>query len=489
MVLCVNLYDLSAIEIANGIKNEDFSSEDVVSSFFERNKIIEEKIHAFISQTYDLAIKKAVNIDKKIKKGEKVGKLAGIPIGVKDNINVIGTKTTCGSKMLENYESVYNAHVIDKIAKEDAIIVGKCNMDEFAMGTSCETSYFGPTYNPWDRKKVPGGSSGGSAAAVSTKECALAFGSDTGGSVRCPASFCGVVGLKPTYGRISRYGLVSYASSLDQIGPLSRTVQDNALFLSSFAGYDARDSTSINESLQDYVTSCKTDLQKIRIGVAKEFFSEGLDPEIKKAVMDSIEKLEGLGATRIDVSLPNISFALPTYYLIATSEASSNLARYDGVRYGHNCKLDGDWSEIFSINRKEGFGTEVKRRILLGTFALSAGYYDQYYLKAQKIRTLIKKDFIRAFEKCDVIATPTTPIQPFDIGEKIDDPLSLYMADLYTVPVNLAGVPAIVIPCSVNNNLPIGLQLIGSFFSESMLYNVSSALEKELRLKLDPPVA
>ena len=489
MVFYLNVYELDVSKLSDGIKNGDFSAEEVVTIYFDRNKKIEDKVHAFISQTHDLAIEQARKLDENIKNGEKVGKLAGVPIGVKDNINVIGTKTTCGSKMLENYESVYNAHVIDKILKEDAIIIGKCNMDEFAMGTSCETSYFGPTYNPWNHNKVPGGSSGGSAASVSTKECSIAFGSDTGGSIRCPASFCGVVGLKPTYGHVSRYGLVAYASSLDQIGPISRTVKDNALFLETFVGHDNKDSTSVNKPSQNYVDACTTDIRKIKVGVAKEFFSEGLDPTIKNAILDSIAKLEELGAICTDISLPHLSYALPTYYLIATSEASSNLARFDGVRYGHNCELDGDWSDIFSVNRKEGFGTEVIRRILLGTFALSAGYYDQYYLKAQKIRTLIKNDFLRAFKTCDVIGTPTTPILPFDIGEKINDPLSLYMADLYTVPVNLAGLPSIALPCSFKNDLPIGLQLIGSFFSESKLYNVSYALEKELNLQLDPKVS
>ncbi len=479
---------MNAFELKEGINNKDFTSQEVVDSFFERNKVIDKKINAFISKEYDLATEKAKKVDKKIKDGKKLGKLAGIPIGVKDNINVLSTKTTCGSNMLKNYESPYNAHVIERIIKEDGVLIGKCNMDEFAMGSSCETSYFGPTHNPWDLKKVAGGSSGGSAASVSTKQCTLSLGSETGGSIRCPASFCGVVGMKTTYGRVSRYGLVAYGSSLDQIGPISRSVEENALFLNAFAGHDSRDSTSVDKKVENYLDFCNLDIKNSKIGIAEEFFTDALDPSIKKGILDSISKLEDLGAKTVDINLPHLDYALPTYYLIAMSEASSNLARFDGIRYGHSCKKEGDWNEIFSINRKEGFGDEVIRRILLGTFALSAGYYDQYYLKAQKIRTLIKEDFMNAFNSCDVIASPTMPILPFNIGEKINDPLSLYMADLYTAPINLAGLPAISMPCHFKNNLPIGIQLIGSFFSEAKLYNISYALQKELNLNLNPKI-
>jgi len=405
------------------------------------------------------------------------GLFGAVPIAIKDNISTKGIQTTCASKILKGYVPPYDAHVIERLKAEGAIIIGKTNMDEFAMGSSTETSFFGPTRNPHDLNRVPGGSSGGSAAAVAGGEVPIALGSDTGGSVRCPASFCGVVGLKPTYGLVSRYGLISYANSLEQIGPFGCNVEDVALLLDVIAGHDPRDSTSHVVKKKRYVDELEDDVSGLKIGVPREYF-EGVDKDVEKAVRDGITLLEGLGASCSEVTLPHTKYALASYYIIAMSEASSNLARFDGVRYGLRLEKDKDWHTTYSEKRAEGFGEEVKRRILLGTYALSAGYYGRYYLKALKVRTLIKQDFENAFKKVDVLVTPTMPFTAFKMGENIDDLLSLYMADVNTVPINLAGVPSISISCGFANGLPIGMQIMGKHFDEGLILRVAHTFEK-----------
>jgi len=441
---------------------------------------VEEKINAFITPTFKEAKEKAREIDRKVSRGENVGRLAGVSIAIKDNICTLNIRTTCASKMLENFIPPYDATVIERLKHEDAIIIGKTNMDEFAMGSTTETSYFGPTRNPWDLTKVPGGSSGGSAAAIAAEEATLALGSDTGGSIRCPASYCSVIGLKPTYGLVSRYGLIAYANSLEQIGPLAKSTVDCALLLSVIGGYDPRDSTSANipSAKTNYPIAFAGDLKGLKVGLLKEFFGEGIEESVIKHVWSAIHVLEDLGVTYEEISLPSLKYALATYYIIAMSEASSNLARYDGIRYGYRVERDdADWSKIYARNRRIGFGAEVRRRIILGTYALSAGYYEQYYLKALKIRTIIRREFERALKKFTVLIGPTMPLPPFNIGEKIQDPLTLYMCDILTVPANLIGYPAISIPCGFENNLPIGLQIIGKPFDENMLLKISLAFE------------
>jgi len=401
-----------------------------------------------------------------------------VAIAIKDNICTLNLRTTCASRMLENFIPPYDATVVERLKREDAIIIGKTNMDEFAMGSTTETSYFGPTRNPWDLTKVPGGSSGGSAAALIADETTLALGSDTGGSIRCPASYCSVIGLKPTYGLVSRYGLIAYANSLEQIGPLAKSTADCALLLSVIGGYDPRDSTSVNIPLGDFSQELTDDLKGLRVGLPREFFEEGVEEAVKRHVWSAIHLLESLGATYEEVSLPSLEYALAAYYIIAMAEASSNLARYDGLRYGYRVEHDdADWSRIYARNRRIGFGAEVRRRIMLGTYALSAGYYEQYYLKALKIRTLIRREFEEALKRFDVLVGPTMPLPPFNIGEKIGDPLTLYMCDVLTVPANLTGYPAISVPCGFEGNLPIGLQAITKPFNEDLLLKISFALE------------
>lgn len=450
---------------------KETSAEEVIQSLFD--KIERSKLNAFITLTKEQALEEARKADKN---GAR-GLLGAVPIAIKDNISTKGIQTTCASKILKGYVPPYDAHVIERLKAEGAIIIGKTNMDEFAMGSSTETSFFGPTRNPHDLSRVPGGSSGGSAAAVAGSEVPIALGSDTGGSVRCPASFCGVVGLKPTYGLISRYGLISYANSLEQIGPFGCNVEDVALLLDVIAGHDPRDSTSHVVKKKRYVDELKDDVSGLKIGVPKEYF-EGVDKDVERSVWDGIKLLEDLGASCSEVMLPHTKYALAAYYIIAMSEASSNLARFDGVRYGLRLEKDRDWHTTFSEIRAEGFGKEVKRRILLGTYALSAGYYGRYYLKALKVRTLIKQDFENAFKKVDVLITPTMPFTAFKIGEKIDDLLSLYMADVNTVPVNLAGVPSISIPCGFANGLPIGMQIIGKHFDEGLILRTAYTFER-----------
>lgn len=470
---------MTARETVESIRNGDITSEECVHSYFDRISDVEERVHAYISLEKAHALERARIIDKKLKQGKPGGQLVGLCIAVKDNICTQTFPTTCGSKMLETYTPPYNATVVDVLLEQDAIIIGKSNMDEFAMGSSTETSYYGPTTNPWNPKFVPGGSSGGSAAAIAAEEAVLALGSDTGGSVRCPASFCSVVGLKPTYGLVSRYGLIAYANSLEQIGPLSRNVYDSALLLNVIAKHEPRDATSLNVKTHDYTSTLSKSLNGLTIGVPKEFFGEGVDIRVAKTVQTAIDGLAQCGATMISTSLPTLRYALPAYYLIAMSEASSNLARYDGVRYGYsNLALAEDWSTGFSKTRKRGFGPEVRRRIILGTYALSSGYFDMYYMKALKVRTLIKKDFQRAFQDVDALVGPTMPIPPFRLGEKIDDPLALYMCDLLTVPENLVGCPAISIPCGKVDGLPIGLQIIAPPLQENRLFHIASQYEQ-----------
>ncbi|NQE53499.1 Glutamyl-tRNA(Gln) amidotransferase subunit A [ANME-1 cluster archaeon GoMg3.2] len=465
----------TAIEVVEGIKNGSLSCEDLLSNIYER--IERSKLNCYITLNKDAALEKAVEVDKRRNEGEYgQKKLLGVPIAIKDSITTKGIQTTCASYILTGYVPPYDAKVIEALKEEGAIIIGKTNMDEFCMGTSTETSYYGPTRNPHDLSRVPGGSSGGSAAAVAAGEAVIALGSDTGGSIRCPASFCGIVGLKPTYGFVSRYGLIAYANSLEQIGPMASTVTDAALLLEVISAKDERDSTQVkldNNASTNYRCSWLNDgrsdtIRGMKIGVPKEFI-EGVSPEVGKAVWDSVHKFEELGATYEEISMRNLKYALASYYLLAMSEASSNLARFDGLRYGLRSGKDEDWHSTFSRIRAEGFGEEVKRRIILGTYALSAGYYGKYYLKALKVRTLIKNEFEDALKTHDILAMPTMPFVAFELGERIKDPLSLYLADVNTVSVNLAGVPSISIPCGSSNELPIGLQLVGKYFDEDVI--------------------
>ena len=432
------------------------------------------KLNAFITVDYDGARRQAEEADA----GVLDGRLAGVAVAVKDAISTKGLRTTCASKMLEHYVPPYDASVVTKLREEGAVIIGKTNMDEFSMGTSTETSYFGPCKNPWDLERVPGGSSGGSAAAVAAREADLALGSDTGGSIRCPASFCGVVGLKPTYGRVSRYGLVSYGNSMEQIGPIARTVKECATLFEVIAGYDPADSTCRNVAIPRCVAGLAHEISGLEIGVPQDFFGEGVDPAVEAATWDAIAVLESLGARATPMSMPNLKHALPAYYIQAMSEASSNLARYSGIAYGYRVQKDHDWQTTFSANRASGFGKEVKRRILLGTYALSAGYYDKYYLKARKARALISQDFQMAFKRFDALIAPTMPHVAFTIGEKIEDPLSLYKVDINTVPVNLANVPSLSVPCGRKGHLPIGMQIIGDQFNEPLLFIIAFQFER-----------
>jgi len=448
---------------------KESSAVEVVAQCLER--IEGSNNNAIIKVTRDEAINAARKLN------SHPGPLAGVPIAIKDNISTKGMETTCGSRILSGYVPPYDAHVIERLKAAGAIIVGKANMDEFAMGTSTETSYYGPTLNPWNPECVPGGSSGGSAATVAAGEVPLALGSDTGGSVRCPASYCGVVGLKPTYGVISRYGLISYANSLEQIGPIASNVEDMTLLFNVIAGHDPRDSTSVPRE-KDYTNALVNDVKGLKIGVPKEYFGEGTDPHVERSVWDAVHTLESLGASWKEVEMPHTKYALAAYYVIAMSEASSNLARFDGMRYGLRLEKDHDWHTTYSEIRAAGFGEEVKRRILLGTYALSAGYMDKYYLKALKVRTLVKQDFERALNDTDVLIAPTMPTPAFKLGEKIRDPLTLYLADVNTVPINLAGVPSISLPCGFSDGLPIGLQIMGRHFDEETIIRTAYTFEQ-----------
>jgi aspartyl-tRNA(Asn)/glutamyl-tRNA(Gln) amidotransferase subunit A len=454
------------------------SSVELTRSALERIQQVEPRVRALVSVTADTALQQAQKADDMIKNGQ-AGPLTGIPAIIKDNMCTRGIKTTCSSKMLENFVPPYNATVIEKLNGSGMVMVGKANMDEFAMGSSTENSAFFTTHNPWDLQRVPGGSSGGSAAAVAAGEAVYALGSDTGGSIRQPAGFCSVTGLKPTYGRVSRYGLVAFASSLDQIGPLTRDVTDCALVMNSISGHDKRDSTSASLATPDYTRSLKADLKGMRIGIPKEYFVKGMQPAVNTAIETAIKVVEDLGAviTR-EVSLPSTPYALAVYYILAPSEASANLARYDGVKYGFSYPEGLNMWDAMQKTRQFGFGAEVKRRIMLGTYALSAGYYDAYYLKAQKVRTLIRQEFDRSFEKYDALITPTSPSVPFRIGEKADDPVQMYLSDVCTLPINIAGVPAISIPAGFVQGLPVGMQIIGKPFSEETLFHIAFAYQQ-----------
>ncbi|HIK09028.1 MAG TPA: Asp-tRNA(Asn)/Glu-tRNA(Gln) amidotransferase subunit GatA [Oscillatoriaceae cyanobacterium M33_DOE_052] len=464
-------------ELHKQLVRKERSAEEIAREAIERIEALEPKIHGFLRLTPEKAIEQARRVDAKIAAGEEISLLAGIPIAIKDNLCTKGIPTTCGSRILENFIPPYESTVTQKLAEAGAVMVGKTNMDEFAMGSSTETSAYQLTANPWDTSRVPGGSSGGSAAAVAAQMCPIALGSDTGGSIRQPASFCGVVGLKPTYGLVSRYGLVAYASSLDQIGPFGRSVEDVAIVLSAIAGYDPKDSTSLNVAIPDYFKVIRPNLKpkgQLRVGIIKETFGNGLDPIIERSVTKAVELLQELGAEIQIVSCPRFRYGLPAYYMIAPSEASANLARYDGVKYGLRVAEAENLMEMYTKTRATGFGPEVKRRIMLGTYALSAGYYDAYYLKAQKVRTLIKEDFDRVFAQVDVLVSPTAPTSAFKAGEKTADPLSMYLSDLMTIPVNLAGLPGISIPCGFDDNgMPIGMQLISNALREDLLLRVA----------------
>ncbi|MDD5492417.1 MAG: Asp-tRNA(Asn)/Glu-tRNA(Gln) amidotransferase subunit GatA [bacterium] len=484
----MDLFKLTAHELSEKIKKQEVTSQEATASIFQRIDAVEPKVKAFVTLLKESALQQAEKIDQKIKAGEKTGSLAGIPIAIKDNMNIKGVRSTCSSKILNNFISPYNATVIDLLKKQDMIFIGKTNMDEFAMGSSTETSYFGKTYNPWNLATIPGGSSGGSAASVAADEAILALGSDTGGSIRQPASCCGIVGLKPTYGRVSRFGLVAFASSLDQIGPLTKDVTDAALLMNAIAAYDKNDSTSVNIPTPDYTKALIKDLNGLTIGIPKEYFVAGMDKEVEQSVREAIKLLEKQGAKIVEISLPHTEYCLAVYYILAPSEASANLARYDGVKYGYRTPEAKDLLEQYEKTRGEGFGPEVKRRIMLGTYALSSGYYDAYYLKAQKVRTLIKNDFEAAFKNVDAIVTPTAPSAAFKIGEKTEDPLQMYLSDIFTISVNLAGIPALSMPCGfTKNKMPIGLQIMAKHFAEETIFKVAYAYEQNTAWHKEKP--
>lgn len=483
----MSLTELTAHEQSALLNKGEVSSRELTAQYLQRIEAVDEKVQAFVTVAAEGALAQAAESDAKRARGEKLGPLAGIPMALKDNMCTLGLRTTCSSRMLENFIPPYDSTVAVKLKQAGSVLLGKCNMDEFAMGSSCENSAFFPTKNPHDLKAVPGGSSGGSAAAVAAQEAAFALGSDTGGSIRLPASFCGVVGLKPTYGRISRYGLVAYASSLDQIGPLTRDMTDCALVLNAIAGHDELDSTSAPQDAPDYTGFLVNDIKGMKIGLPKEYFAEGMDPQVAAYVRQAAAKFEELGAVCEEVSLPHTGYALPAYYIIAPAEASSNLARYDGVQYGLRVDAE-DVVSMYCQTRSAGFGSEVKRRIMLGTYALSSGYYDAYYLKALKVRTLIKQDFEKAFHKYDLLLTPTSPTVAFNYGEKADDPLTMYLSDVCTITINLAGLPALSIPFGMVENRPVGVQLIGPAFAEGALIKAGYALEQNTDLTRPVPV-
>jgi aspartyl-tRNA(Asn)/glutamyl-tRNA(Gln) amidotransferase subunit A len=465
-------------ELHEQLLKKERSATEITTETLKRIETLEPKIRSFLRVTADQALQSAKQVDAKIAAGEEIGILEGIPIGIKDNLCTRGIPTTCASRMLENFVPPYESTVTQKLNEAGAVIVGKTNLDEFAMGSSTENSAYQVTANPWDVTRVPGGSSGGSAAAVAAEECVVSLGSDTGGSIRQPASLCGVIGLKPTYGLVSRFGLVAFASSLDQIGPFARTVEDAAILLGAIAGHDPKDSTSLKVEIPDYTQFLKTDLKGIKVGVIKETFGEGLNSVVGDAVSKAIAQLKTLGAEIIEVTCPRFRYGVPAYYVIAPSEASANLARYDAVKYGIRENADKLMS-MYTKTRATGFGKEVKRRIMIGTYTLSAGYYDAYYLKAQKVRTLIKQDFENAFEQVDVLISPTSPTTAFKAGEKTEDPLSMYLLDLMTIPVNLAGLPGMNVPCGFDaGGLPIGMQLIGNVLREDVLFQVAHAYEQ-----------
>ena len=480
----MSITELTVHELQEKLKSKELTITDITKAYADRIKEKENDVQAFVTQLTEEAIEQAKDIQSKVEKGEIRGELAGIPIGIKDNMCTKGVKTTCSSKMLENFVAPYDATVVEKVNKENMINLGKLNMDEFAMGGSTEYSYFKKTRNPWNLNKVPGGSSGGSAAAVAAGLVPWALGSDTGGSIRQPSSFCGVVGLKPTYGLVSRYGLVAFASSLDQIGPITKDVEDAAVLLNIIAGHDEKDTTSIDRPKVDYTKALKNDGKGLKIGVPREFFGEGINEEVKESLEMAIGKYKELGAEIEEFSLDISQYALATYYIIACAEASSNLGRFDGIRYTYRTPEFKNLKEIYKKSRSEAFGAEVKRRIILGTYVLSSGYYDAYYKKAQQVRTLVMNEFNKAFEKYDVILTPTSPTVAFDIGSKSNNPLEMYLADICTVSVNVAGLPGISIPCGVDKEgMPIGMQLIGNKFCEETILKVAYTFEQAIKFR------
>ena len=479
----MDLTELTVHELQEKLKNKEINVSDITKAYISRIDKKEKDVQAFVTVLKEEALKKSEEVQAQFDNREN-NALAGIPIGIKDNINTKGIRTTCSSKMLENFISPYNATVMEKINEENMITLGKLNMDEFAMGASTEYSYFKKTKNPWNLSRVPGGSSGGSAAAVAANMVPFALGSDTGGSIRQPAAFCGVVGLKPTYGLVSRYGLVAFASSLDQIGPITKDVKDCAILLNVIAGHDEKDTTSANIEKKDYTKALKNDVKGLKIGVPKEFLGEGINEEVKSRILEAIEEYKKLGAIVEECSLDIAKYALASYYIIACAEASSNLGRFDGIRYGYRSKNFNNIKELYKNSRSEGFGEEVKRRIILGTYVLSSGYYDAYYKKAQQVRTLVKQEFEKCFNKYDVILTPTSPTVAFEFGSKSNNPLEMYMADICTVSINIAGIPAISIPCGVDSNgMPVGLQLIGNNFEEETILNAAYTFEQQFKFR------
>ena len=477
----MDLYKLTAHELHEKLVNKEVSSVELTNAVIARVDAVEDQVNSYVTLDKENALAQAAKVDAKIAAGEKIAPLAGIPGAIKDNISTKGLRTTCSSKMLENFIPVYDAHVIKNLRADETIFLGKTNLDEFAMGSSTENSAFHPTHNPRDLSRVPGGSSGGSAACVAADEAPFSLGSDTGGSIRQPAAFCGVVGMKPTYGMVSRYGLVAFASSLDQIGPMTKTVADNALVLDAIAGYDCRDTTSIKRGYTPMNREMKAGVKGLRIGLPKEMFGEGLSADVRKAVMNAAKTLERLGATVKEVSIPSLKVTLPAYYVLSSAEASSNLARFDGVRYGHRAAEYADLEELYLKSRSEGFGAEVKRRILLGTYTLSAGYFDAYYKKALQVRTLVIRELNAVLKDVDCLLSPVAPTTAYKIGEKTMSPLEMYLGDIDTVPVNIAGIPGLSLPCGLDRaGLPVGVQLMGATFSEPLLYRVGYALEEAL---------
>ncbi|NNM81484.1 MAG: Asp-tRNA(Asn)/Glu-tRNA(Gln) amidotransferase subunit GatA [Burkholderiales bacterium] len=474
-------------ELSGMLAGREISSVELTQEFLGRIEALNPEINAFITVDKDISLKQAQEADRRIAQGN-AGPMTGIPVAQKDIFCAKGWRTTCGSKMLSNFVSPYDAHVIERFDQAGAVNIGKTNMDEFAMGSSNETSFFGAVKNPWDRRAVPGGSSGGSAAAIAARMAPVATGTDTGGSIRQPAALCGISGIKPTYGVVSRYGMIAFASSLDQGGPMGKSAQDLSIMLNVMAGFDSRDSTSLDRPVEDYSRSLDESVAGLRIGIPKQYFGEGLDPEVEKVVQDAISQYEKLGAKIVEVSLPNTRLSIPAYYVIAPAEASSNLSRYDGVRYGFRAQEYADLVDMYEKSRAQGFGAEVKRRIMVGTYVLSHGYYDAYYIQAQKIRRLIARDFTESFAKCDVIMGPTSPSTAFDLGEKGDDPVQMYLSDIYTIAVNLAGLPGMSIPAGfASNGRPVGLQIVGNYFSEAKMLNVAHQYQKNTDWHLRMP--
>ncbi|MEJ1438902.1 MAG: Asp-tRNA(Asn)/Glu-tRNA(Gln) amidotransferase subunit GatA [Candidatus Sedimenticola sp. (ex Thyasira tokunagai)] len=471
------MHSKSIVELAAGLRAGDFSSVELTQAYLDRIAQQNEQLNCLITLSAESALEEAAAADVAIR-GGGAGPLTGIPIVHKDIFCTSGIRTSCGSRMLDNFIAPYDATVVSKLKAAGTILLGKANMDEFAMGSSNETSYYGPVRNPWDTDAVPGGSSGGSAAAVAARLCAAATGTDTGGSIRQPAALCGITGLKPTYGRVSRYGMIAFASSLDQGGPMTRSAEDAAAMLQVMAGFDSRDSTSADQPVPDYSADLNSDIAGLKIGLPKEYFGEGLDPRVAASIEAAIDEYKRLGAEMVEISLPNSQLAVPTYYVVAPAECSSNLSRFDGVRFGHRCEEPKDLEDLYKRSRGEGFGAEVKRRIMIGAYALSAGYYDAYYLKAQQTRQLISDDFCEAFKRVDVIMGPATPSTAFAIGEKSDDPVTMYLSDIYTIAANLAGLPGISIPAAPVGGKPVGLQIIGNYFQEAQLLNVAHRFQR-----------